>query len=126
MPDIADDEEKPTVGDKEENEAVENGEAQDGEKKEEAEEENQIDSRAIEVEEVEPMEDVEEEVHGEYEASNNGDQANAEPYDPNDIWVLDVNNKNKVKSIKKLILEKIKLNKKANILVYKKNEALVN
>ena len=71
------------------------------------------------------MEDVEEEVHGEYDGSNDPEYRDFEPYDPNDIWVLDVNNKNKVKSIKKLILEKIKLNKKANILVYKKNEALV-
>jgi len=71
------------------------------------------------------MEDVEEEVHGEYDGSNDPEYRDVEPYEPNDIWVLDVNNKNKVKSIKKLILEKIKLNKKANILVYKKNEALV-
>ena len=73
----------------------------------------------------EPLEDIPEEDHEVYEPSNAGDQVNAEPYDPNDIWVLEVNNKFKVKSIQKLILEKIKLTKKAKILVYKKNEAIV-
>ena len=68
------------------------------------------------------MEDLPEEAHESYSPSNDGDDNDAEPYDPNDIWVLEANSKFKVKSIKKLILEKIKLFKKANILVYKKNE----
>lgn len=52
-----------------------------------------------------------------------GDGYEGEHYDPNDVWVLEVNSRNKVKSIKKLILEKIKLLKKANIIVYKKDQA---
>ena len=68
------------------------------------------------------MEELSEENHEEVDQSNAGELNDVEPYDPNDIWVLDVNSKNKVKSIKKLILEKIKLSKKANILVYKKNQ----
>ena len=52
-----------------------------------------------------------------------GEGADGEHYDPNDVWVLEVNSRNKVKSIRKLILEKIKLLKKANILVYKKDQA---
>lgn len=42
------------------------------------------------------------------------------PYDPNDIWELDVNIKYKVKTLKKLILEKINLDKAANIILLKK------
>jgi len=71
--------------------------------------------------------DVGSEEHDVYEPSNQGDALDAEPYDINDIWQLEVNSRNKVKCIRKLILEKIKLNtKKANILVYKKNEAQQN
>ena len=113
------------MDDKKDGDAAADGD--DAEKKDEdAQDENQIDSRAIIEENVdadeEPMEDLGSEAHEEYEQSNAGENNDAEPYDPNDIWQLEVNSKNKVKSIKKLILEKIKLNtKKANILVYKKN-----
>ena len=49
MPDIADDEEKPTMDDRKDNEPTPNLEGDD-KKEEGAEEENQIDSKAIVVE----------------------------------------------------------------------------
>ena len=70
---------------------------------------------------MEPKADEASEYHEKYDQSNAGEADGDEPYDPNDVWVLEVNNRNKVKSIKKLILEKIKLFKKANILIFKKN-----
>lgn len=59
------------------------------------------------------------EVHEEYEHSDE-ESLEQSPYDPNDIWELDVNIKSKVKTLKKLILEKINLEKAANIILLKK------
>jgi len=49
------------------------------------------------------------------------EEVQPEPYDPNDIWELEVNNKHKARNIKNLLLEKLKLPKKTNILLYRKN-----
>jgi hypothetical protein len=59
------------------------------------------------------------EIHEEYEHSDE-ESMEQSPYDPNDIWELDVNIKSKVKTLKKLILEKINLEKAANIILLKK------
>lgn len=42
------------------------------------------------------------------------------PYDPGDVWELEVNIRYKVKTLKKLILEKINLDKAANIILLKR------
>jgi hypothetical protein len=44
------------------------------------------------------------------------------PYDPNDIMEIEVKVSTKVKALKKLILEKIELYKKANVIMLKKQE----
>jgi len=62
------------------------------------------------------------EEHDPYQESNADDQDNAEPYDINAEMQLDINRTNKVKSLKRAILEKIKLNPKTNIIIYKKND----
>ena len=39
---------------------------------------------------------------------------------------LDVNKTNKVKSLKRAILEKVKLNSKTNIIIFKKNDGQID
>jgi hypothetical protein len=40
-----------------------------------------------------------------------------EPYNPDDFWNMEVNSKNKMKSLKKQILEHIGLSKKADLIL---------
>lgn len=71
-------------------------------------------------EEEEPAEERGEEAHEEYAASEHDQNEELkEPYDPNEFWTLEANSKNKVKSLKKSILEKIGLQKKADIVLMK-------
>lgn len=61
-----------------------------------------------------------EEAHEEYEGSvQDQNEVSKEPYDPNEHWTIEINQKNKVKSLKKQILEKIGLSKKADIVIMK-------
>jgi hypothetical protein len=60
----------------------------------------------------------ENEIHDEYEHSDE-EPMEQSPYDPNEVWELDVNIKYKVRTLKKLILEKINLDKAANIILLK-------
>ena len=71
-------------------------------------------------EDQEPAEDRGEEAHEDYEHSQ-ADQNEPihEPYDQNDVLHLEVNLKSKVKSLKKIILEKVNLLKKAQIILLK-------
>lgn len=93
---------------------------------EEVKQEDQIDStskpadeQADADEEQSVRENMEnDEVHEEYDHSDE-ESAEQSPYDPNDVWQLDVNIKYKVKTLKKLILEKINLDKAANIILLK-------
>lgn len=71
-------------------------------------------------EQHEQVEDRGEEAHEDYEHSQ-ADQNEPvhEPYDQNDVLHLEVNLKSKVKSLKKIILEKVNLVKKAQIILLK-------
>lgn len=58
-------------------------------------------------------------------ASDDGDkemEKEFQPYDPNDVMEIEVKVSTKVKALKKLILEKIELYKKANVIMLKKQE----
>lgn len=73
-----------------------------------------------EEEDNEEIEDRGEEAHEEYVASDQDpNEVSQEPYNPNENWVLEVSCKNKVKSLKKLILEKVGLFKRAGIILMK-------
>ena len=77
--------------------------------------------------EEEPIEEREPEEHEEYVPPDEDDQEkdsshNFEPYDPNDILEIEVKVSTKVKGLKKMILEKVDLYKKANIILLKKSE----
>lgn len=70
--------------------------------------------------EQEDEEERGEEAHEEYQESDHDpNEESKEPYDPNDVWALEINFKNKVKSLKRQILERIGLNKKADIVLMK-------
>jgi hypothetical protein len=78
-------------------------------------------------EEVEPVEEREPEEHEEYippdeDEPEKESSHNFEPYDPNDILEIEVKVSTKVKGLKKMILEKVDLYKKANIILLKKSE----
>mmetsp|Transcript_27996 Transcript_27996/g.42321 ORF Transcript_27996/g.42321 Transcript_27996/m.42321 type:complete len:691 (-) Transcript_27996:29-2101(-) len=93
-------------------------EPKEEEKPAEEEEKPAEDKPAEEEPEESEMEDRGEENHEEYEGSDvDLSEESKEPYDPNEVWEMSVNNKNKVKSLKKLILEKVDLWKRANIVL---------
>lgn len=106
---------------------------EDADKKpdEEAEEENE---EKPEEEAKEPVEEEEEkseerepEEHEEYipeEGSDKESSHNFEPYDPNDVMEIEVKVSTKIKGLKKMILDKIDLYKKANIILLKKSESV--
>ena len=123
-------EEEPFVAevDVDEGEKQEQAEDQTPAEGEEKPDENQIDSGAVAnvEEEQQPDEPVEEEQHEDYQESNQDDQENTEPYDPTAEMQLDVNRTNKVKSLKRAILEKVKLNSKTNIIIFKKNDGQID
>lgn len=121
--------------------AVDNGipltffdEGEEGENKPDEEVEEEIQEAKEEEpedkqEEEEMMEEVHEErepeVHEEREpeeAEEKESTHNYEPYDPNDVMEIEVKVSTKVKGLKKMILDKIDLNKKANIILLKKAE----
>lgn len=74
-------------------------------------------------EENQEHEERSDEVHEDNDSQKEqvAEEVQPEPYDPNDIWELEVNNKHKARNIKNLLLEKLKLPKKTNILLYRKN-----
>lgn len=99
----------------------------DDEKKPEDEEESVKDEEeeAPVQEDEDPIEEREPEEHEEYVPSQDGEKESEkefQPYDPNDIMEIEVKVSTKVKGLKKLILEKIDLVKKANIIMLKKCE----
>jgi len=76
-------------------------------------------------EEVMDNEMREPEEHEEYipeEAEEKESSHSFEPYDPNDVMEIEVKVSTKVKGLKKMILDKIDLYKKANIILLKKAE----
>ena len=91
----------------------------------EAEEEPKQEEEEPVQQEEEPVEEREPEQHEEYEPSEDGEKESSkdfEPYDPNNIMELEVKVSTKVKGLKKMILEKIDLHKKASIILLKKAE----
>ena len=73
--------------------------------------------------EPEEPDEREEEAHEEYVPSDNEKLSDATPlYDPNDELTLQVNSKNKARTIKKIILESLNLSKKANVILLKKDK----
>jgi len=107
-------------------------EGEEGENKpdEEAEEEIQEakEEEPVEKQEEEEMEINEErepEEHEEYfpeEEEEKESSHSFEPYDPNDVMEIEVKVSTKVKGLKKMILDKIDLYKKANVVLLKKAE----
>lgn len=90
-----------------------------------AEEEEPAEKEEEQIEEQEQEEEREPEQHEEYipdEEVEKESSQNFEPYDPNDIMEIEVKVSTKVKGLKKMILEKIDLYKKANIIMLKKSE----
>ena len=78
-------------------------------------------------EEDEQIEEREPEQHEEYvpdEEAEKESSHNFEPYDPNDVMEIEVKVSTKVKGLKKMILEKIDLHKKANVIMLKKSEMI--
>jgi len=76
-------------------------------------------------EEMEIVEERAPEEHEEYipeEAEEKESSHTFEPYDPNDVMEIEVKVSTKVKGLKKMILDKIDLYKKANIILLKKAE----
>ena len=73
----------------------------------------------------EPIE-WEDEQHEKIEKEEEQDEersASFEPYDPKNIVEIDVKTSAKVRGLKKYILDKINMFKKAQILLYKKDES---
>ena len=109
----ADEEEKPAVEEEAEKPAAE-GEA-------EAEAEQPKEDEAIENEEEQHDQEPDErgeEAHEEYQESvNDGNDDSEELYDPNDTREIQVNSKNKVTSLKKIILESIGLSTRKALIV---------
>ena len=103
-------------------------EGDDGEKKPDEEAEEEAEEKPAEDaddKEEEPVEEREPEEHDEYvpdEEAEKESSHNFEPYDPNDVLEIEVKVSTKVKGLKKMILEKIDLYKKANIILLKKSE----
>ena len=96
------------------------------EKPDEAEAEAAPETEQI-VEEKEEEEEVEErepEVHDDMEQEGQKEETEEtfELYDPNDTREIEVNVKHKASSLKKIILEQLGLFKKANVILFKKNE----
>ena len=94
-------------------------------KPEEEQEPKEEEEEEIPKEEEGEPEEVEPEEHEEYVASDDGDkemEKEFQPYDPNDVMEIEVKVSTKVKALKKLILEKIELYKKANVIMLKKQE----
>lgn len=103
----------PTLVEDEEKEKEQNPEKNDGE---------QIDSNAVKNEDEDGMpvkDDRQEEKHEKYVNSQVDEQEEAVVYDPNDVREVEVNIKNKMRSLKKNILDMIGLFKKANIILLK-------
>jgi ribosomal protein L25 (general stress protein Ctc) len=93
--------------------------AAESEEQEEAEQPEEQQEAVAEPEEEE-VEDRGEEAHEEYQLSDvDANEESKEPYDPNEVWSIDINCKNKVKSLKKLILERLGLKKKADLVLMK-------
>jgi hypothetical protein len=78
---------------------------------------------AAEEEDAEVLSEREPEAHDNYEASDVEDknEESVELYDPNEIREIEINIKNKASTLKKVILDSIKLNKKANIVLFKED-----
>jgi hypothetical protein len=105
-------------GDEGENKPDEEAEEEIQEDKEEEPEDKQ-EEEEMEKEEREPEE------HEEYipeEAEEKESSHSFEPYDPTDVMEIEVKVSTKVKGLKKMILDKIDLYKKANIILLKKAE----
>ena len=108
-------------------------EGEEGENKPDEEAEEEIQEAKEEVPEEKPVEEEEmvndevrePEEHEEYipeEAEEKESSHTFEPYDPNDVMEIEVKVSTKVKGLKKMILDKIDLYKKANIILLKKAE----
>jgi flagellar motor switch/type III secretory pathway protein FliN len=105
----------------------ENGENKPDEDAEEEVQEKPAEEEAPAEEEEEQDEEREPEEHEEYVPPEEDEEEkesshNFEPYDPNDILEIEVKVSTKVKGLKKMILEKVDLYKKANIIMLKKSE----
>lgn len=73
--------------------------------------------------EEEEVDEREEEYHEEYVPSDQEQLSDATPlYDPNEELTLQVNSKNKARTIKKIILESLNLTKKASVILLKKDK----
>ena len=99
----------------------------DEEAEEEVAEEKPAEEEPEVQEEDEQIEEREPEQHEEYvpdEEQEKESSHNFEPYDPNDVMEIEVKVSTKVKGLKKMILEKIELYKKANIIMLKKSEQI--
>jgi len=59
------------------------------------------------------------EQHNPYSQHSDEEEDQPSPYDPNNVWGLEVNIRAKVKTLKQLILEKINLKKDAKIILLK-------